>query len=97
MGTEDLKEKFLYSAYMAEILKLMHDCEEKAMKREIDISGKEKKEWVINKIHINLPNFYDENQMLIESMIDAFILIANDPNVILLEKSICNKIFSCCY
>ena len=54
MGTEDLKEKFLYSAYIAEILKLIHDCEEKAMKREIDTSGKEKKEWVINKIHIKI-------------------------------------------
>ena len=95
MGTEDLKENFLYSAYISEILKLIHDSEEKAIKSDFDVSGKEKKEWVISQIRINLPNFYYEHKMLIESMIDALILVGNDPKVILLEKSVC-KIFSCC-
>lgn len=66
------------------------------MESDFDVSGKDKKEWVINQININLPEFYNKHKMLIESMIDAFILVGNDPKVILLEKSICKNIFTCC-
>ena len=82
-----------YSKYMALVLQFINDAEKKSISQDYNVTGIQKKQWVITAIRTNMPEFYNQHEMLIDTMIDSLILIGNNPTVILagkrLEKTFC--------
>jgi hypothetical protein len=78
---------------MALVVQFIHDAEEKAISKDYNVTGVQKKQWVTTAIRTNIPEFYNQHELLIDTMIDSLILIGNNPTVILaqkrLEKSFC--------
>tara|TARA_R110002126_G_scaffold253228_1_gene396257 strand:- start:115 stop:348 length:234 start_codon:yes stop_codon:yes gene_type:complete len=60
------------------------------------MSGQQKKEIVLGLIKNNLPRVYDEHTLLIDCMIDAFVLISNNPKILQAQGKCINSIFLCC-
>ena len=46
------------------------------------MSGIKKKEFVIQSIKHNIPNIYDDHSLFISVMIDALILVSNNPSIL---------------
>lgn len=78
------------SDYMKCIISYIRDAEERAISKDYNVGGAEKKQWVINEMLKNMPVYYSQNKLLIETMIDSMILIGNNPSVIFpQEKPFC--------
>ena len=84
------------SKYMASILQYIHNAEERAISQDYNVTGVQKKQWVITEIRRNMPYFYSKNLLLIDTVIDSMILIGNNPAVILAGKKVKESIFNCC-
>ena len=83
-----------YSKYMALVVQFIHDAEEKAILKDYNVTGIQKKQWVTTAIRTNIPEFYNQHELLIDTMIDSLILIGNNPKIILAEKHL-EKTFCC--
>lgn len=81
------------SDYMNCIIQYIYDTEKYAISKDYSVSGVQKKQWVITKIRKNMPVFYNENKLLIETMIDSMILIGNNPSIIFPQNE--KKSFCC--
>jgi len=79
---------------MALVLQFINDAEKKSISQDYNVTGIQKKQWVITAIRTNMPEFYNQHELLIDTMIDSLILIGNNPNVILAEKRL-EKTFCC--
>ena len=88
MGTDDLNESLNYSMMVNAILKYMKDAENRSSLHKM--TGLQKKDFVIEMIK-NIPNVYEHSQ-LISAMIDSFIQVSNNPNIIKADR----PIFLCC-
>jgi len=91
MGTEILPEIKSDDREMSVdlIIKLMGDVEKMGK------SGVDKKDWVKEEIRRLNPKFYEENGLLIDALIDGFVLVATNPEMIQAGKRCCSKIFKC--
>ena len=85
-----------YSKYMALVLQYINDAEKKANTQDYSVTGVQKKQWVITAIRTNMPEFYNQHEMLIDTMIDSLILIGNNPTVILAQKRLEKSLLNCC-
>lgn len=83
-----------YSKYMALVVQFIHDAEEKAILKDYNVTGIQKKQWVTTAIRTNIPEFYSQHEQLIDTVIDSLILIGNNPKIILAEKRL-EKTFCC--
>ena len=88
MGTDDLNESLNYSMMVSAILKYMKDAENRSSLHKM--TGLQKKDFVLEMIK-NIPNVYEHSQ-LISAMIDSFIQVSNNPNIIKADR----PIFLCC-
>jgi hypothetical protein len=79
---------------MALVVQFIHDAEEKAILKDYNVTGIQKKQWVTTAIRTNIPEFYNQHELLIDTMIDSLILIGNNPKIILAEKHL-EKTFCC--
>jgi len=80
MGTDDLDEILNYSLVSNAILKYIKDAEMESSRSRM--SGIKKKEFVIQSIKHNIPNIYDDHSLFISTMIDALILVSNNPSIL---------------
>ena len=89
MGTELLGSDYSNASKM--VLQFIKDAEEKSLSEHM--SGMKKKEFVIELIKENLPQFYTEHSLFIDVFIDTAVLVSNNPSVIKAEKKC---ILLCC-
>ena len=89
----EITNKIIYEIYMKEIIQYIHNAEKRAISKDYDVGGVQKKQWVVSEIRKNMPIFYNENTLLIETMIDSMILIGNNPSLILPQNE--KKSFCC--
>lgn len=74
------------------VIKLMADVEK------LNKPGADKKKWVKEELNSLMPDFYAENHLFIGEAIDAFILVASNPELIQTGKNcskMCIKLFGC--
>ena len=57
-----------YSKYMALVLQFINDAEKKSISQDYNVTGIQKKQWVITAIRTNMPEFYNQHEMLIDTM-----------------------------
>lgn len=67
-----------YSTAISTVLQFMKSAENKSL----DMSGEQKKIFVVGLIKKNLPTLYDEHSLLLEVVIDTLVLISNNPSII---------------
>lgn len=89
-----MDDKLNYSFATNLILSYIKEVESNAVKN--TMSGQQKKEKVIDLIKTNLPRVYDEHTLLIDCIIDAFVLISNHPEILKAQEKCLNNIFLCC-
>ena len=90
MGTGNLDELLNYSMLSNAILKYIKDIENQALLHQM--SGLQKKEYVIKLIQNNIPTMYQENELIIDVMIDALVRVSNTPSLLKADK----PVFMCC-
>jgi hypothetical protein len=74
------------------ILQFMKDAENKAL----DMTGAEKKSFVIEMIKKNLPQIYQDHSLLIDVTIDALVLVSNNPTLLKAQKECFLNCLKCC-
>jgi hypothetical protein len=81
-----------YSMAVDLVIKLMGDVER------MDKSGKDKKDWVKEELHSLMPDFYADHHILVDAIIDGFVLVATSPEMIQTGKrcsKMCIKLLGC--
>jgi len=71
-----------YSIASNMILQFIKDAEDKAL----DMTGVQKKAFVIGMIQKNLPKIYEDHSLLIDVVIDALVLVSNNPTILKDQK-----------
>lgn len=74
------------------VIKLMSDVEK------LDKSGSDKKKWVKEELHSLMPDFYADNHLLVDALIDGIVMVASSPEMIQTGKKcgkICSKLLGC--
>lgn len=83
-----------YSIASNMMLTFIKEAENKAL--ENDMSGRQKKEFVIDMIKKNTPQIYRDHSLMIEVVIDALILVSNHPTILKAEKECFLSCLKCC-
>ena len=94
MGTDELDNRLQHSMMLSAILKYIKDIENDSIQNKR--TGLKKKELVIKLIQNNMPALYQENTILIDIMIDTFILVSNNPSILHADLSCSTPFYLCC-
>lgn len=74
------------------VIKLMADVEK------LDKPGSDKKKWVKEELHVLMPDFYADNHLLVDALIDGIVMVASNPEMVQTGKNcgkICSKLLGC--
>ena len=74
------------------ILQFIKDAEDKSL----DMTGSQKKSFVIEMIKKNIPQIYQDHSMLIDVVIDALVLVSNNPTLLKAQKECFLNCLNCC-
>ena len=74
------------------ILQFIRDAEDKAL----DMTGVQKKSFVIEMIKKNIPQIYQDHSLLIDVFIDALVLVSNNPTILKAQKECFLNCLKCC-
>lgn len=72
---------------LEDLIKFIKDAEERVIMGDIKLI--EKKQYVIDCFKEIFPEFYTEHENFIDTLIDSYVLILNNPELLLSTKKFC--------